>query len=99
MTPARPAIGAVRLAQRMPRTAIEVWVTDRLDPARHIDGGAGYLGRMIERLATVPLALAAYNAGPGAVAHAGWVSDNDETPTYVSSVLRPWPAVAVAVDG
>ncbi len=76
----------------MPRTAIEMGVTDRFDPARSIEGGAKYLGRMIERFATVPLALAAYNAGPGAVTQAGGVPNNTETPAYVARVMLAWNA-------
>ena len=89
---ARSRVGAVGLTQLMPRTAIEMGVTDRFDPARSIEGGAKYLGHMIERFATVPLALAAYNAGPGAVTRAGGVPNNTETPAYVARVMLAWNA-------
>ena len=79
----------------MPRTAVEVGVTNRLDPARSIEGGARSLGRMIEHFGEVPLALAAYNAGPGAVMRAGGVPDNGETPGYVARVVRLWQAVTI----
>ncbi len=92
---ARSRVGAVGLTQLMPRTAVEVGVNDRLDPARSIEGGARYLGRMIERFGEVRLALAAYNAGPGAVMRAGGVPDNGETPGYVARVIGLWQAVAV----
>jgi len=83
----RSCVGAVGLTQLMPGTARELGVTDRFDPARSIEGGARYLGRMIERFAAIPLALAAYNAGPGAVARAGGIPHNAETPAYVARVM------------
>lgn len=92
---ARSRVGAVGLTQLMPGTAREVGVTDRLDPARSIEGGAKYLGRMIDRFGEVRLALAAYNAGPGAVARAGGVPRNTETPAYVARVMLGWRALAV----
>ena len=45
---------------------------------------------MLDRFGSVSLALAAYNAGPGAVARAGGIPGNRETPVYVSRVIGRW---------
>ena len=82
--------GAVGLAQLMPATARELGVTNRHDPAQSIDGGARYLKQMLDRFRAVHLALAAYNAGPGAVTKAGGIPRNPETPGYVRNVLSRW---------
>jgi soluble lytic murein transglycosylase-like protein len=79
--------GAAGLAQLMPATARELGVQDRFDPDDNLHGGAKYLRQMLDRFSSVPLALAAYNAGPGAVERAGRIPRNDETPAYVSRVL------------
>ena len=82
--------GAAGLAQLMPATARELGVTNRHDPRQNIDGGARYLRQMLDRFGSVRLALAAYNAGPGAVTKAGGIPRNRETPGYVRSVLDRW---------
>lgn len=82
--------GALGLAQLMPGTARDLGVADRLDPYANLDGGARYLRSMLDRFGSVPLALAAYNAGPAAVAASGGVPRNRETPGYVSNVLEFW---------
>ncbi len=51
-----------------------------------------YLRQMLDRFGSVHLALAAYNAGPGAVAKAGGIPRNRETPGYVRNVLDRWKA-------
>jgi hypothetical protein len=82
--------GASGLAQLMPATAADLGVFDRFDPVANIDAGARYLRSMIKRYNSVPLALAAYNAGLGAVDRAGGIPFNSETPGYVSRVLGFW---------
>jgi soluble lytic murein transglycosylase-like protein len=84
--------GAAGLAQLMPATARELGVRNRHDPAQNIDGGARYLRQMLDRFRSVHLALAAYNAGPGAVSRTGGIPRNGETPAYVRSIIDRWAA-------
>ena len=84
--------GAAGLAQLMPATARELGVTNRHDPAQNVDGGARFLRQMLDRFGAIHLALAAYNAGPGAVSRAGGIPRNRETPGYVRSVIQRWMA-------
>jgi soluble lytic murein transglycosylase-like protein len=86
---ARSSAGAHGIAQLMPSTARAVGTPNYDDPDANIVGGARYLRKMINRFDDVDLALAAYNAGPTAVAEAGR-APNDESVSYVASVRRVW---------
>ena len=77
--------GAIGLMQLMPATARELGV-DPNNPIDNARGGARYLRRMMDQFGTVPLALAAYNAGPGNVRKYGGVPPFEETLNYVAQI-------------
>ncbi len=77
--------GATGLMQFMPATARGLGV-DPADPASSVDGAARYLRQLTDRFGSTDLALAAYNAGPGAVARAGGIPPYPETQSYVRKV-------------
>jgi len=79
--------GARGLTQLMPGTAAGLGVTNVLDPAQSLDGGAKYLKAQLDAFGgDVARALAAYNAGPGAVQRYGGVPPYAETQNYVRAV-------------
>ena len=83
---AASSAGAIGLMQFMPATAKGLGI-DPCDPAQAIDGAARYLRAQLDRFGTTELALAAYNAGPGAVQRFGGVPPYSETQSYVSKVI------------
>ena len=83
--------GAVGLMQLMPETARELGA-DPTVPEQNVDAGAHYLSTLLKRFSNkknpLPAAIAAYNAGPGAVERYHGVPPYRETRTYVTRVLR-----------
>lgn len=78
--------GAIGLAQLMPQTARNLGV-DPHDPKANLEGGARYLRQQFETFGSWKLALAAYNAGPGAVQKHNGVPPYRETRNYVAVIL------------
>jgi hypothetical protein len=79
--------GARGIAQFMPGTARAYGLRDPFDPAAAIQAQGRMMRDLLRRFGTVPLALAAYNAGPGAVAGCGCIPPYPETRAYVARVL------------
>jgi soluble lytic murein transglycosylase-like protein len=85
---AKSPAGAAGICQLMPGTAAALGCTNPLDPAQAIDAGAKYLSQQLKAFGGDPRkALAAYNAGPGAVQRYGGVPPYAETQNYVRSVM------------
>lgn len=95
---AKSSAGALGLTQLMPATARGLGLTvddnqdDRLDPEKNLDAGARYLKQQLETFGgDESLALAAYNAGPGAVSRYGGIPPFKETQNYVKRILSKLP--------
>lgn len=79
--------GAVGVMQLMPKTAEALGVTNIYDPEQNIEGGAKYLAGAIDYFdGDVALAVAAYNAGYGAVERAGGIPPYEQTQNYVKKI-------------
>ena len=79
--------GAMGLMQVLPETAAELGFPDAADPARNLEAGCRYLAALLNSFGgDVELALAAYNAGPGAVRRWGTVPPYRETRNFIARV-------------
>ena len=79
--------GARGIAQFMPATAAAYGLRDPFDPGAAIDAQARLMSDLLRQFGSVPLALAAYNAGPGPVAACGCVPSYAETQAYVARIM------------
>jgi soluble lytic murein transglycosylase-like protein len=79
--------GAQGIAQFMPGTARGMGLSNPFDAEQAIDAQAHLMRDLLRQFGSVPLALAAYNAGPGPVSDCGCVPDNGETRGYVARIL------------
>lgn len=93
---ARSPVGALGMMQLMPGTASGLGVTDPFDPVQNIMAGAKYLREQYDKFGSWDKALAAYNAGPGAVAKYGGIPPFAETQNYVRKIMGGLPAVGAA---
>ena len=84
---ARSPAGAEGIAQFMPGTAAALGLADPFDPGEAIDAQAHLMRDLLGRFGSVPLALAAYNAGAGAVAGCGCIPPYPETRAYVARII------------
>ena len=83
---AQSPAGAQGLMQLMPGTQRDLGIADAFDPQQNVDAGVAYLRRLTDEFGTV-LAIAAYNAGPGAVRRYNGIPPYAETRAYVRAVL------------
>lgn len=88
---ATSGVGAQGLMQLMPGTASGLGVSNAYDPAQNVWGGSKYIKGLLDRFnGDTRLAIAAYNAGPGAVEKYGGVPPYAETQNYVQNVLASY---------
>ncbi|WP_373281694.1 lytic transglycosylase domain-containing protein [Litoreibacter roseus] len=91
-------VGAYGLTQLMPGTALDMGV-DRHDVMDNLRGGARYITMQLETFGNVPLALAAYNAGPARVQDYGGVPPFAETQSYVRNISRYYNSYLETIGG
>jgi len=96
---ARSRAGAQGIAQFMPATARALGLRDPRDAAASIDAQAHLMRDLLRRFGAVPLALAAYNAGPAPVAACGCIPPYPETRGYVARILGLLGGAGEAVAG
>ncbi len=84
---ARSSAGALGIAQFMPATARAFGLANPFDPEAAINAQAHFMRDLLRQFGSVPLALAAYNAGPGRVSACGCVPNIPETRGYVARIL------------
>lgn len=89
--------GALGLGQLMPGTAAELGV-DPSDPYQNLEGAARYLAQQYDAFGSWPLALAGYNAGPGAVRKYGGIPPFEETRNYVAKIIGSSGPLASLTD-
>lgn len=98
---ARSPVGAFGLTQVMPDTAKDLGIYPAYydDPMLQLDGGARYFLTQLNKFGSVPLALAAYNAGPGNVSKYGGIPPFKETQDYVVRITGFFNAYASKISG
>lgn len=98
---ARSPVGAFGLTQVMPDTAKDLGIYPAYydDPKLQLDGGARYFLAQLSRFGSVPLALAAYNAGPGKVLKYGGIPPYKETREYVARITGFFNTYAGKISG
>ena len=95
---ARSNAGARGIAQFMPGTARAYGLDNPYDPAQAIDAQGHLMRDLLRQFGSVPLALAAYNAGPAPVARCGCIPPYPETRAYVARILALMNGAGVSLD-